>query len=334
MKHFIFFALICLVLACHLQATEVPNAIVLEGHHGIVIAADFSPDGKKVVTGGRDGTVRVWDSESGIELQNWKGRFSGSVYFVSFSLYGKKIFSGHSDNENTFRIRDTETGKILHELEGVNRRGSSTAISSDGTKIVIAQWDTVRLLDIDSGEELLKLEEPFKPHRDSGMSDKMSVVFSAVTISPDEKKIVASNGRGTRIWDIASGEEIQKLVGHVGIISTVAFSPDGKKIVSASEPNWGDRTARIWDVYSGNELLKLEGHTGGVAAAAFSPDGDRVVTVSLDRTVRIWCVDSGKQLQKFEGHSSSLYSAAFSPDGKRVVTTSWDGTARIWTLEE
>ena len=116
------------------------------------------------------------------------------------------------------------------------------------------------------------------------------------------------------------------LRGHTGSVYSAAFSPDGKRIVSAS---W-DETVRIWDVQTGKELQKLEGHTKVVSSASFSPDGKRIVSASWDNTVRIWDSKTGKELQKLEGHTEGVNSASFSPDGKRIVSASWDNTVRIW----
>jgi WD40 repeat protein len=120
-----------------------------------------------------------------------------------------------------------------------------------------------------------------------------------------------------------------ELKGHTGTIFSVAFSPDGKKIVSASK----DITARIWDAETGKVLKKLEGHTDVLRAAVFSPDGKKIVTASGDNTARIWDAESGTELHKLEGHTDYVWSIAISPDGRKIVTASDDNTARIWDAE-
>ena len=111
------------------------------------------------------------------------------------------------------------------------------------------------------------------------------------------------------------------LTGH-----TAAFSPDGKRVVTASQ----DKTARVWDAASGQPVATLRGHTDMVNSAAFSPDGQRVVTASEDKTAQVWDAASGQLLASLQGHTSGVSSAAFSPDGKRIVTASRDKTARVW----
>jgi len=115
-------------------------------------------------------------------------------------------------------------------------------------------------------------------------------------------------------------------IGHTNWLSSVKFSPDGQRIVTAS---W-DGTAKIWDASTGELLANLEGHTGVVESAVFSPDGKKIVTASDDHTAKIWDASTGKVLVKLEGHTDNVLSAAFSPDGKKIVTSSRDKTAKIW----
>ena len=116
------------------------------------------------------------------------------------------------------------------------------------------------------------------------------------------------------------------LSGHTAALTTIAFSPDGKRVVTASY----DNTGRLWDAENGKEIAVLQGHEYPVFSAAFSPDGRRVVTASWDKTARLWDAENGKEIVVLKGHTAPLWSAAFSPDGKRVVTASPDKTARLW----
>ena len=124
----------------------------------------------------------------------------------------------------------------------------------------------------------------------------------------------------------AADAQVAVLSGHGGWVYSVAPSPDGNRIVTASL----DRTARIWDARTGAQLTVLSGHTGSVFCAAYSPDSARIVTASLDKTARIWDAHTGLQLATLAGHDERVYSAAYSPDGTRIVTASADRTARIW----
>jgi WD40 repeat protein len=114
--------------------------------------------------------------------------------------------------------------------------------------------------------------------------------------------------------------------GHSGLVNCVAFSPDGKLVLTGSE----DGTARLWETGSGQQVGTLEGHSESVRSVAFSPDGKLILTGSYDGTTHSWETGSGQHLGTLKGHSSLVNSVAFSPDGKLVLTGSGDRTARLW----
>ncbi|KAJ9601901.1 hypothetical protein H2200_013616 [Cladophialophora chaetospira] len=126
--------------------------------------------------------------------------------------------------------------------------------------------------------------------------------------------------------EIYEASKVKVLEGHSGGVSAMAFSPDGKQLVSASH----GRTVRLWDTGSATPLQTLEGRSGGVSAVAFSPDGKQLVSTSDDETVRLWDVVSGAPLQQLRGHFGRVSAVAFSPDGKQLASASDDKTVRLW----
>jgi WD40 repeat protein len=117
--------------------------------------------------------------------------------------------------------------------------------------------------------------------------------------------------------------------GHTGIVAGVAFSPDGRSLVTSSF----DGSARLWDVATGKEVRRFLGHQGEAFGAAFSPDGRYVATSGADGTARLWEVATGLEVRRFAGHTGLVRNVVFSPDGKYILTASDDRTARLWITD-
>ena len=125
------------------------------------------------------------------------------------------------------------------------------------------------------------------------------------------------------VYEVSEQNRLQR---HTDIVWSANFSPDGSKIVTASD----DKTSRVWDV-NGNLITELKGHTGTVYSANFSPDGSKIVTASDDKTSRVWDVN-GNLIKELRGQDI-FFNANFSPDGRKVVTASRDNTAQVWDFK-
>ena len=117
--------------------------------------------------------------------------------------------------------------------------------------------------------------------------------------------------------------------GHMHGVNSVAFSPDGKYIVSAAD----DKTIKLWDAKSGKIIKTFNGHTDVVNSAAFSPDGNHIVSASMDETIKLWDIEKEVAIRTFSGHSDNVTSAVFSPNGKYIVSASYDNTVKLWEFK-
>lgn len=113
---------------------------------------------------------------------------------------------------------------------------------------------------------------------------------------------------------------------HHDQVKSVAFSPDGKRLASASR----DQSVKVLDATTGQIIVRLNGHTGLVKSVAFCSDRKRLASASSDNTVKVWDVTSGQLTRTLNGHTSEVWCVAFSPDGKRLASASQDGTVKVW----
>jgi WD40 repeat protein len=335
------------------HAQNEPELILPIGHTVQVNSAQFSPDGKYIVTTSYDNTAKIWDAASGKMLQDLSGHTQW-VNSAQFSPDGKFIVT--SSRDNSAIIWDAASGKMLQDLSGHIDWVLSAQFSPDGKYIVTASEDnTAKIWDAASGKILQDLSghingvnsAQFSPDGKyilTASDDNIAKIWDAASgkilqdlsghiygvnsaqFSPDGKYIVTASSNFTTIWDAASGKMLQYLFGHTRSVNSAQFSPDGKYIVTTSY----DNIAKIWDTSSGIMLQDLSGHTDYVGSAQFSPDGKYIVTASGDHTAKIWDAASGKMLQDLSGHSQWVLSAQFSPDGKYIVTAFGDSTAKIW----
>jgi len=292
----------------------------LRGHKAAIFGIAWSPDGRFLASASADGTVRLWESETGALRRTQRGGI-GTATDVAFSPDGKRLAFASSDG--IVLLWDLESGKELARFKGHFGAVQSAVFSQTGSQLASASEDTtVRVWDVQLARELLTL------HGHRGW------VWS-VAFSPDGKLIASgSSDRTARIWDAGSGRPLVHLLGHIDRIWSVAFSPDGKVIATGS---W-DRTVRIWEVATGLPLRMLEGHLGSVTSARFSADGRLIASKSTDHTIRLWRCDTWLQTAVLPEPASPHYwtsGLAFHPSDPAVLATlgEHDTVIRIWDLD-
>ncbi len=272
----------------------------------------WSPDGKRIASGGDDDTVQVWDAADGGNLYTYR-EHSGGVESVAWSPDGKHIASGGDDN--TVRVWDAADGGNLYTYRGHSNAVWSVAWSPDGKRIASGGLDkTVQVWDATDGGNLYT----YRGHS--------SGVYS-VAWSPNGKRI-ASGGldKTVQVWDVADGGNLYTYRGHSASVYSVAWSPDGKRIASGGD----DDTIRVWDAADGGNLYTYRGHSTSVYSVAWSPDSKRIASGGDDDSVQVWDATNGGNLYTYRGHSASVYSVAWSRDGKRIASGGVDKTVQVW----
>ncbi|WP_149977355.1 nSTAND1 domain-containing NTPase, partial [Microcystis aeruginosa] len=258
----------------------------LVGHNGSVYSVNFSPDGKTLVSGSDDNTIKLWNVETGEEIRTLKGH-DNWVNSVSFSPDGKTLVSGSDDK--TIKLWNVQTGQEIRTLTGHNDPVYSVSFSPDGKTLVSGSVDTtIKLWNVETGQEIRTL----KGHDE---------LVRSVNFSPDGKTLVSGSDDNTiKLWNVETGEEIRTLKGHDNWVNSVSFSPDGKTLVSGSD----DKTIKLWNVQTGQEIRTLTGHNDPVYSVSFSPDGKTLVSGSVDTTIKLWNVETGQEIRTLKGHDN------------------------------
>ncbi|KIM89589.1 hypothetical protein PILCRDRAFT_1933 [Piloderma croceum F 1598] len=293
---------------------------VLEGHTDFVSCVAFLQDGKRIVSGSGDKTIRVWDVDTGDVVVGPLYGHASLLISVTFSQDSKLIVSGSGND--TIHTWDADTGDLIRKISCEHTDFVNfVAFSQDGKRIVSGSSDeTIRIWVADTGHLVVR---SLNGHTDS---------VNSVAFLQDGKWIVSgSSDKTICIWDTDTGDLIVgPLNGHTGWVNSVAFSQDDEPIVSGLR----DETICIWDADTGDLVIgPLNGHTGPVNSVAFSQDGKRIVSGSYDYTIRIWDADTGHLVRPSNGHADFVNSITFSPDGKQIVSGSHDGTIHIWDAD-
>jgi WD40 repeat protein len=310
------------------------EAVTLKSHAFFVGSAVFSPIGQRLAAGNTDNTVNIWDLATGKELFSLKGH-AGFVHGVAFSPDGQRLASASADN--TLKIWECATPKEYLALPRSDGSFYSVAFSPDGQRLASAgghlnQPGEAKIWDCAMGRELSSLKGHTK-------------LVTSVAFSLDGRRLASGSHDNTvRIWDIGPSGMVGEnplILSHKSHadqadfhVTSVAFSPDGKRLASTGGEMNKPGEVRIWDSATGQELLSLKGHTAHISGVAFSPDGLRLAScgggINKPGEVKIWDSTTGQELFSLQGHTQTVLCVAFSPDGRHLATGSLDKTVKIW----
>ena len=284
----------------------------------MVTTAALTADGRYLVAGDTDKTLRIWDPATGTLLRTIAND-DHAVGSVAASPDGKHFV------DDGLRIREIASGKIVRRIEARSPATSAVALSPDGTRIVSAGAPSIPVLwDANSGRAILRLE--------GDVANVKSLAFSH-----DGRRIAAgSYDAPIRIWDAVTGRLVRTIQDTDGIYA-VAFSHDDKHLLAGGEgvanPAGGNaiKDVRVWDLATGKLIRSLKGHTEDVRSVAYSGDSSRIASGGWDFMVNVWDAKTGRQLRSFD-HGRMVISVAISPDGRRVASGSTNTIIKLWDI--
>ncbi|MDM8005482.1 MAG: protein kinase [Phycisphaerae bacterium] len=275
----------------------------LTGHTGQVSGFDVSGDGKWFCTGGEDRTVRLWDAASQTERR--QVTTDASVVDCFFSPDGQTGFWSEYDGKAA--RWDLATGEVLWTLRtGIQE--FHLVVSPDKRWLAAggnAPYDI--LINTDAGQVVHQLD-----------------AFGDVAFSGDGAYIVGGRlDRTLRVWEVATGRQIQTISGRNSFLTSLAVSPDGRSVLIGED----DARVSLWDLVSGSEMRNWSGHSAAVLGIGFMHEGTSAISCS-PRECLLWNLPSAGGARAFCGHQQIVYAVAISPDGHTAL--SGDASGLIW----
>jgi len=288
-------------------------------HTDITPALAFSPDERLLASGSTDGSVKLWDVESGALL--WSGGQASTILCLAFASDSGLLASGGLDA--TIRLWEASLGTLLETLPHAGPV-SALAWSPDGH--LLATGDaagTLRLWEIGPSRRASCVES---------LVGHSSWVWG-LAFAPDESLLASASWDGSvKLWELGEAGRLrlrQQLSGHTQQVQPVAWSPDGGTLASGSF----DHTIRLWDAKQGLARVVLSGHRAAVHGLAFTPDSRSLLSGSQDGTLRLWEVERGQCVRVLQGYDACLYDLDWSPDGTQLASAGADSVVSLWQVE-
>jgi WD40 repeat protein/serine/threonine protein kinase len=305
---------------CRSEAT-----FVLTPHSNPVRNTTIGPQGRMLVSGDWQGTLRLWnlDDQHLVTTLDVPGINTG---VLAFSRDGTRLAYTVNARDRGTRVQlwDIAGERVVGEFTHAHTIRALSFTPEDESLLVLDSRTAVHAWDHE--QQILRPQHPGIPER---VPD-----FRMASFSPNSQSVAFVHRQGEiSLIDLATGREQTRIHAFDGDIADVVFSPDGKLLAVSPLFTAISTEVKLFSTATGQEQVTLTGHISWVPALAFTPDGQRIVSAGADQTLRIWDVRDGRELTHLHGHLSEIYCVAVSPEGNRIVTGCKDGTLFGWDTE-
>ena len=315
--------------------TQAPEIFVQIGHTSSINSIDLSPDGKWLLSGSGDDSIKLWETGNGRLIRTFKD--NEDVKFAAFLPGGRSFFSFNW--KGNVCVWDIRTGEKIREfaLGEMSGSTSSNPVTYDGTVLRAIVGLRLYNADVSRGVVASVVERPksgvISGHLGFAFGSRNAIstdgrqMLSSVRESPSES-IMQSKDKTLMFWEIATGRILATLPGHEDRIDAVVLSSDNRYGLSGSR----DKTVRLWDLKRGRAAVVFTGHQKAIEALAFSPDQKYILSGSRDNTMKLWSVDDEKEIRTF-AHDCEVTFVRFSPDGRYALSGDDNGAIRYWDIQ-
>jgi WD40 repeat protein len=271
----------------------------------------FSPDKNTLLAAADNSNVHIWDLSD--QRERVLEGHSDWVNCVAVSADGRNAISGSDDG--TIKLWDLTRLSAEPPVRDHLERVRAVSVTSDGLTAISTSDDrTLRIWDLETRSAKRVL--PNQQHW----------VFACI---PGGRRLVSSGGSGSvTLWDLDSGQELQRFVGHQDRVRTLAVTSCGTRVISGGD----DRTIRVWDVHSAKEILQISLARQWPRSIAITSDARFAITAAESSTVKVWSLASGEEILSLRGHTARVNAVAVL-GSHRAVSGSDDHTVRVWNLE-
>lgn len=295
------------------------SAAVLTGHTGAVRSIAFAPDGKLLLSGSHDNSLRLWDLQQTVEVKALRGHGS-RVEAVALNPTGKLAASGSQDG--SVRVWDINGYAESRTIGSRTLTGHADAVlaarfAADGRVLTASRDRTAKLWD-HSGVELVRFEQGHE-----------FLATSAVFFDNGQRLVTGAGDNTARVWNVGSGAELMVMRG-TGRAGAVAVDPAGRLLATG-----GSRSAaQLWNVATGERVAELMGHRAEITSVAFNPSGTLLATGDDRGEIRLWKLEGNQATltSTLTSHNRTITGLIFAAGGDQLYSSSGDNTSARWDV--